>query len=73
MTRLETERGREGQIERRRRRRRERAKGRREEARTDKGNILPVIVCKKQSGKTDGNWVFDGLKETHRSILKMAG
>lgn len=51
---------------------RERAKGRQDESRTDQGNILPVIVCKNQSGKTDGNWVFAGLKETHRSILKMA-
>lgn len=41
-------------------------------ARRDKGNIFPVIGCKKQSGKTDGNWVFDGLKETHRSILEIA-
>lgn len=72
MTRVETERGREGQIETQAWRQWERAKGRWDESRTDKGNILPVIVCKNQSGKTDGNWVFDGLKETHRSIPKMA-
>lgn len=40
--------------------------------RTDKGNILPVTVRKNPRSKTDSNWVFDGLKETHRSIQKMA-
>lgn len=59
---------RKGQIERCGQRQKGRAKG---EERTDKGDILPVIVCKKQSSETDGNWVFDRLKETHRSILKM--
>lgn len=61
-------RGRDGQTD----RQSERAKGRRDERRTDKGNILAVIVCIDPERKTDGNWLFDGQKETHRSILKMA-
>lgn len=62
----------EGQIERQKQKRRASDEGRRGKTRTDKGNISPVTECKKRSSKTDSNWVFDGQKETHRRILKMA-
>lgn len=70
MTCFKTDSAREGQTE--RQTERESKKGRRDERRKDKGNILAVIVCIDPERKTDGNWLFDGQKETHRSILKMA-